>query len=116
MLSGTPLESGEVVLVPFPFTDLTQVRRRPVLVLSGKKHNRASKDFICCGITSNLNNRRNSILLEPSELVEGSIPTRSRIKFDKLFTLEQGLILKSLGRVSSNKLTEVKNGLISLLG
>jgi mRNA interferase MazF len=116
MPSGTRLESGEVVLVPFPFTDLSQIKRRPVLILSGKKHNKASEDFICCGITSNLSNRRNSILLEPSEMIEGSIPTRSRIKFDKVFTLEQSLILKSLGRVSSNKLSQVTKGLISLLG
>ena len=116
MPSGTTLEAGEVVLVPFPFTDLSQVKRRPVLVLSGRKHNKASRDFICCGITSNLDNRRNSILLEPSDMVEGSIPTRSRIKFDKVFTLEQGLVLKSLGRVSSNELAQVRSGLVSLLG
>ena len=114
--SGTRLESGEVVLVPFPFTDLSQTKRRPVLVLSGGKHNQASKDFICCGVTSNLGNRRNSVLLDPSELVEGSIPTRSKIKFDKVFTLEQSLILKSLGKVSPNKLAQVTKGLISLLG
>jgi mRNA interferase MazF len=115
MPSGTRLESGEVVLVPFPFTDLSQVKRRPVLVLSGGRHNKASEDFICCGITSNLGNRRNSILLEPSEMVDGSIPVRSRIKFDKVFTLEQSLILKSLGRVSPSKLAQVTSGLISLL-
>ena len=116
MLSGIKLESGDVVLVPFPFTDLSEIKRRPVLVLSGGRHNKASKEFICCGITSNLGNRRNSIILEPSEMVEGSIPTRSRIKFDKIFTLEQSLILKSLGRVSPNKLAQVTNGLISLFG
>src|ERR1700728_1888073 len=86
MLSGIKLERGDVVLVPFPFTDLSEIKRRPVLVLSGGRHNNSSKDFICCGITSNLVNRRNSIILEPSEMVEGSIPTRSRIKFDKVFT------------------------------
>ncbi|MDG7011554.1 MAG: type II toxin-antitoxin system PemK/MazF family toxin [Nitrososphaerota archaeon] len=110
------LESGEVVLVPFPFTDLSQIKRRPVLVLSSQKHNRTSKDFISCGITSNLENRRNSVLLDPSEMTEGSIPVRSRIKYDKIFTLEKGLVLKGLGKVSPQKLAKVKNGLISLLG
>lgn len=113
---GTTLESGEVVLVPFPFTDLSQIKRRPVLVLSSQKHNRTSKDFISCGITSNLENRRNSVLLDPSEMTEGSIPVRSRIKYDKIFTLEKGLILKGLGKVSPQKLAKVKSGLISLLG
>jgi hypothetical protein len=48
-------------------------------------------------------------------MVDGLIPARSRTKFDKVFTLEQSLILKSLGRVSPSKLAQVTSGLISLL-
>jgi len=116
ILSGIRFESGEVVLIPFPFTDLSQVKRRPVLILSSSRHNRDSRDFISCGITSNLGNRRNSVMLDPSEMVDGSIPTRSRIRYDKVFTLEKGLVLRGLGKVSSQKLSQVRSGLISLLG
>jgi mRNA interferase MazF len=116
MQSGTALEPGQVVLVPFPFTDLSEVKRRPVLVLSNRRHNSSSRDFICCGITSNLANSRNSVLIDPMEMAEGSIPVQSRIKFDKVFTLEGSLVVKALGRVSKHKLATVKRGLISLLG
>lgn len=116
MQSGTALEGGEVVLVPFPFTDLSQAKRRPVLVLSNRLHNSTSRDFICCGITSNLGNRRNSVLLDPSEMAEGAIPVRSRIKYDKIFTLEKSLVVKGLGKVYQRKLDKVRRGLISLLG
>ncbi len=116
MQSGTALEPGEVVLVPFPFTDLSGVKRRPVMVLSNRRHNSSSRDFICCGMTSNLANKRNSVLIDSTEMTEGSIPVRSRIKFDKIFTLERSLVVKALGRVSHNKLATVKQGLISLLG
>jgi mRNA-degrading endonuclease toxin of MazEF toxin-antitoxin module len=116
MQSGTVLDSGEVVLVPFPFTDLSQIKRRPVLVLSNRNHNKTSRDFICCGITSNLGNRRNSVLLDPSEMADGMIPVRSRVKYDKVFTLESSLVLKVLGKISQQKLGKVKRGLISLLG
>lgn len=116
MQSGTVPEGGDVVLVPFPFTDSSRIKRRPVLILSSSSHNRDSRDFICCGITSNLKNRKNSALLDPSEMVEGFIPKRSRIKFDKVFTLEKGLIVKSLGKIHRDKLEEVRNGLISVLG
>jgi mRNA-degrading endonuclease toxin of MazEF toxin-antitoxin module len=108
------LDGGEVVLVPFPFTDLSQVKRRPVLVLSNRRHNGASKDFICCGMTSNLGNRRNSVMLDPSEMAQGAIPVRSRIKYDKVFTLENNLVVKELGKVSEQKLDKVRRGLISL--
>lgn len=116
MQSGTVFDSGEVLLIPFPFTDLSQVNRRPVLVLSNRNHNRTSKDFICCGMTSNLRNRRNSVLLDPSEMAEGMIPVRSRIKYDKVFTLERSLVIKGLGRISQQKLDKVKRRLVSLLG
>ena len=116
ILSGIRFESGEVVLIPFPFTDLSQVKRRPVLILSSSRHNRDSRDFISCGITSNLGNRRNSVMLDPSEMVDGSIPARSRIKYDKVFTVEKGLVLRGLGKVSSHKLSQVRSGLMSLLG
>ena len=116
MQSGTAPESGEIVLVPFPFTDLSQTKRRPVLVLSNRAHNTTSNDFICCGLTSNLGNYRNSIPLDPTEMVEGYIPRRSRIKYDKVFTLEKSLIIKGLGKVGADKVAKVKSGLVSLLG
>ncbi len=116
MQSGTALEPGEVVLVPFRFTDLSEVKRRPVLVLSSRRHNSSSPDFVCCGMTSNLANRRNSVVIDPTEMSEGSIPLRSRIKFDKVFTLEKSLVVKALGKVSQQKLAAVKHGLIFLLG
>jgi len=55
-------------------------------------------------------------MLDPSEMVDGSIPARSRIKYDKVFTLEKGLVLRGLGKVSSHKLSQVRSGLMSLLG
>ncbi len=67
-------------------------------------------------MTSNLANRRNSVLIDPTEMAEGSIPVQSRIKFDKVFTLERSLVIKALGRISKHKLATVKHGLISLLG
>src|SRR2546426_11954448 len=116
ILSGIRFEIGETIMIPFPLTDLSQVKRRPVLILTSSRHNRDSRDFITCGIPSNLGNRQNSVMLDPSEMVDGSIPTQSRIKYDKVFTLEKGLVLRGLGKVSSQKLSQVRSGLISLLG
>ncbi|MEM4249233.1 MAG: type II toxin-antitoxin system PemK/MazF family toxin, partial [Candidatus Nitrosotenuis sp.] len=55
--SGISFEQGDILLIAFPFSDLTKVKQRPVLVLSNKNHNYSSNDFICCGITSNLDNK-----------------------------------------------------------
>ena len=112
--SGIRFESGEVVLVPYPFTDLSQTKKRPVLIISNSQHNVASDDCVSCGITSNLSNRPYSILLDPADMMEGSLPVRSRIKYDKIFTLEKNLVMKRLGKVNSGIMNQVRSSLVSL--
>jgi hypothetical protein len=47
---------------------------------------------------------------------EGTIPKKSRIKFNKIFTLEKTLIIKKVGSVDSKILKSVKSSLFLLLG
>ena len=114
MPSGIRFEGGEVVLVPFPFTDLSQTKRRPVLIISNSQHNATSDDFVSCGITSNLSNRPYSVLLDPADMLEGSFIVRSRIKYDKIFSLEKDLAIKRLGKVNSGLLSQVRSSLASV--
>ena len=114
MQSGIRFESGEVVLVPFPFTDLSQSKRRPVLIISNVQHNARSYDFVCCAITSNLDNRPYSILLDPTDMAEGVMPVRSKIKYDKIFSLEKNLAIRRLGKVNPEIMSRVRSSLISL--
>jgi mRNA interferase MazF len=113
--SGINFEQGEILLISFPFSDLTTAKQRPVLVLSKKNHNDSSNDFICCGMTSNLENKSYSILLDRSDIQQGSIPKTSRIKFNKIFTLEKSLVIKKLGKVDHKKLKQVQKALSELL-
>ena len=106
--SGIHFESGNIILVPFPFPNLPRTKKRPVLILSNNSHNELSDDFVCCGITSNLDNKNSSILLEPKDMKDGSIPKKSRIKYDKIFTLEKSLTIKKLGKINSKKMTHTK--------
>ena len=115
MKSGIKFERGEIVLVPFPFTDMSQSKLRPVLIISNPSYNKVSSDFICCGITSNLNNKKNSILLENSDMKDGEIIKKSRIKFDNIFTLQKDLPTKKIGQVNSKKLNLVVNSIIKLI-
>ncbi len=84
MKSGIMFEQGDIVIVPFPFTDLSSVKQRPVLVLSKNEYNTKSEDIVTCGITSNLKNKEYSVILDNSHLEGGSIPTKSMIKVDKM--------------------------------
>jgi len=115
MKSGTVFNQGDIVLVPFPFSDLTRIRQRPVLVLSKLAYLKECEDVLTCGITSNLKDSNYSILIDNSNLGEGSIPIKSRIKIDKLFTLEQSIIIKKLGRINKETFEKVKKEFFSLV-
>lgn len=93
------LEPGDLVIVPFPFSDLSDAKRRPALVLSTAAFNAGGEDFIACGVTSNLPNAAHSVLLRPRDMASGALLAVSRIKVDRLTTLHRKLVLKKVGRV-----------------
>lgn len=116
MTSGTPYEAGDIVLVPFPFTDLSATKRRPVMVLSTEGCNRRSEDFVTCGITSNLKDRGHSVVIDSGDMAEGTLPVKSQVKADKIFTLERSLVLRRLGKVRPDVLASVRREVARVIG
>ena len=115
MKSGIMFKQGDLLIVPFPFSDLSSIKQRPVLILSKTSDIGISEDIITCGITSNLKDTRHSVLIDDSSLEEGNIPAKSRIKIDKLFTLEKNIIKKKIGRVNKETFEKVKNEFYGLI-
>ncbi len=115
MKFGMQFKQGDVLIVPFPFSDLGGLRQRPVLVLSNNNYNDSCKDIITCGITSNLKNAQCSVLLDNDNLLEGEIPIKSRIKVDKLFTLEKSIIKKKIARLDKECMEKVRKEFVGLV-
>lgn len=101
------LEAGDLVLVPFPFSDLSAAKSRPALVMSLGAHNHSSPDVMLCGVTSNLNNSARSVLVSDDDLESGRLPKPSRIKVDKIVTLQQSLVRKRVARVNAATMSRV---------
>jgi len=114
MKSGINFEQGEIILIPFPFTNLKASKKRPVVVLSKSKVNRKFGDFISCGITSNIQDTEYSVLIDKSDLEYGYLPKPSRIKTNVIFTLEKSSAIKSLGRIKEVAFKKVKEELLKL--
>lgn len=115
MPPGTPFEQGDVVLLPFPFSDLSSAKRRPVLVLSKATYNKASPDFVVCAMTSNLGNAAHSVYVEDADMESGRLPKPSRVKVDKVFCASQSLVVKRVGRVSQDVMAQVRRELFAVL-
>jgi mRNA interferase MazF len=100
---------GQVVLVPFPFTDLTSVKQRPALVISSDKSNALRHDVIVLAITSQIPAQLSpdEMIVPTPELSFWGLPKPSMIKMAKIFTIHQGLIRKTLGKAPNATLETI---------
>jgi mRNA interferase MazF len=94
---------GDVVAVPFPFSDLSSNKLRPAIVLAEADYG----DLILCQMTSKLGISKKSVLVDDSDFDEGSLPVKSYARTDKLFTAEDTIIVKRRGRLSPQKFNVV---------
>jgi mRNA-degrading endonuclease toxin of MazEF toxin-antitoxin module len=102
---------GDVVVVPFPFSDLTQAKRRPALVISKLD----GDDAILCQITSKTVIDKYAISLTDDAFLSGSLRQDSNIRPNKIFTADCHIILYRAGHLREEKLAEVIERIISIL-
>jgi mRNA interferase MazF len=102
---------GDVVIVPFPFSDLTQTKRRPALVIATLQGN----DLILCQITSQSVGDIYAIQLDYSDFSSGRLNQLSNIRPNRIFTADKQIILYQVGQIKTEKLTEVINKIIEII-
>lgn len=103
---------GEVVVIPFPFSDLTGSKRRPALVLADLP----GDDIVLCQITSqNSPNAPFVIPLATSGFASGSLPVASNIRPNRIFTADKNLIIKASGIVSATIYHQVFDAIVDLI-
>jgi mRNA interferase MazF len=107
MLFTTNYKQGDIVLVSFPFTDLTSTKQRPALVVSPDYFNSAGQDLVLLAITSQLAADANVVRLGSGGFATGGLPKESVVKLTKIFTIHSSLILKTLASLKEAKLNEV---------
>ena len=93
---------GDVVLVPFPYTDLSAAKQRPALVLTNAPFNGGGQDLVLCAITSNLASSANSVLVGDADMESGRLAAPSRVKVAKVVTLNKSIVRKRVGRVKAS--------------
>ena len=90
----------DVVLMPFPFSDLSGQKVRPVLILSNDAYNHQSADVVVCGLTTNLSPAPYSIIIEVTDVEQpGTLRHKSKIKADTIASLEQSILIKQIARL-----------------
>jgi mRNA interferase MazF len=97
----TNYRRGDVVLVPFPFTDLSTTKQRPALVVSPDAWNATQPDVMLVAITSQMTVAPGpqDLVLTAPDIAAAGLPKPSRVRTTKLFTMHSGLLKRTLGRL-----------------
>ncbi|MDQ7841036.1 MAG: type II toxin-antitoxin system PemK/MazF family toxin [bacterium] len=107
---GAPA-AGAVVLVRFPFSDLSQTKLRPAVVLADAGRG----DWILCQVTSKPYGDTRAIKLEGTSFATGSLRVTSYARPGKLFTANRDLIAAEVATLKSQSLKRVVNAVVNLL-
>ncbi|NOT59640.1 MAG: type II toxin-antitoxin system PemK/MazF family toxin [Acidobacteria bacterium] len=114
-MSGTKYKQREIVLVPFPYSDLSRLKRRPVLIVSNDDYNQNFPDVLVCVISTNLHQDGYSVVLSNDDLEVGILPESSNVRAHKLFTVHQDEIVKRFSQVKSEYFEKVADKIKHLI-
>lgn len=103
--------AGDVVVVPFPFSDLSQAKLRPAVVLA----HAGRGDWILCQITSNPYGDTRAIVLTDTSFRTGSLRVTSYARPGKLFTASQDLMTAQVGSLSQETLGSIIEAIVGIL-
>ncbi len=102
---------GDVVVVPFPFSDLTQAKRHPALVVAELE----GDDLILCQITSQYIGDKYTISIDEKDFQSGTLKQRSNVRPNRIFTADKQIILYRVGNLKPEKVNEVTEKIVNIL-
>ena len=102
---------GDVVVLNFPFSDLTVTKKRPAFVLADVEYG----DIVLCQITSKPAKNNYSVKITIDDFENGSLPLDSFVRADKFFTADETLILYKAGHINKEKINEVVESAVSVV-
>ena len=102
---------GDVVIVPFPFSDLSNFKKRPALVITNLK----GDDLILCQITSQNIYDDYAIKIVDEDFSNGSLRVTSNVRPNRIFTADEKIILYKVGSLNENKISEVLEKLVYII-
>ena len=109
-----PYDFGDVVLVPFPFTNQTASKKRPAVIVSNRDYNDAKPDVVVMPITSQIRSSPALGEVWVSRWQEAGLLKPSAVR-PVFATLEQVLIIRRLGALANNDRAALKQAIVDVL-
>lgn len=105
------LVKGDVVVIPFPFSDLSASKKRPALVVTSLE----GDDLILCQITSKERFDNYALSLAASDFKTGQLAVESVIRPNRLFTADRAIIDYKIGTLKQSKIIEVVDKICKII-
>ncbi len=102
---------GDVVVIPFPFSDLTSAKRRPALILAELE----GDDRILCQITSQPVRDQYAIQHDKPDFANGGLRKASNARPNRLFTADSRIILYSAGQLRTSTVEQIIEKVVDIL-
>nr|WP_321353013.1 type II toxin-antitoxin system PemK/MazF family toxin [uncultured Methanoregula sp.] len=107
---GGPVK-GDIVVVLFPFSDLSSAKKRPALVLATPD----GDDVILSQITSRLVSDRYAILISEGDFSSGSLRQDSNVRPTRIFTADKRIIQYTAGHLKDDTMTAIVNRVVEII-
>ena len=104
----------EIVLLPYPFSNLERTKVRPALVISNNHFNKKSDDCIMIPLTTIIKDEPYSVIIEQCNMSFGKLLKSSRIRADKIFCIEKSLIRMKIGKLNDNSFEKIKEEIFKI--
>jgi len=101
---------GDVVVIPFPYSDLSRSKKRPALVAATID----GDDVILCQITGEMRLDRYSVGVTGEDFIEGNLNFPSIIRPNRLFTADTSVIIRKIGAIKKDKMKEVEREIVGI--
>lgn len=104
----------EIVLLPYPFSNLERLKVRPALVVSNNQFNKKSNDCVMVPLTTVIKDEPYSVVIGQNNLSSGKLLKPSRIRADKIFSVEKNLITMKIGKLKDESFEKVKQEIFKI--
>ncbi|MFH0775862.1 MAG: type II toxin-antitoxin system PemK/MazF family toxin [bacterium] len=105
------LTAGAIVLIPFPFSDLSQSKLRPAVVLADA----GREDWILCQVTSKPYGDIYAIELDNTSFADGSLRVQSYARPGKIFTANHSLMVAKVGSLKPVSFKQIIEVVVKIL-
>ena len=103
---------GDIVVIPFPFSDLSHAKRRPACVVRVLDHN----ELILCQITSKKPVDSFHVCIKEVDFSQGSLSQTSYVRYHHIFTANEAIVLYKIAKLKLKKTQQILNELVNLFG